>query len=101
VGKVANVNDVVQFHRKKKTTTTSRKADDATAEAAMSHLATLDTVKVEQLVRELLTAQSLSILPQNSFSDAVSQFVDKDDKHAMEMFVNESRDNHVKYLMSL
>lgn len=101
VGKVANVNDVVQFHRKKKTTTTSRKADDAAAEAAMSHLATLDTVKVEQLVRELLTAQSLSILPQNSFGDAVSQFVDKDDKHAMEMFVNESLDNQVKYLMGL
>jgi double-strand break repair protein MRE11 len=101
VGKVANVNDVVQFHRKKKTATTSRKADDAPTDADMSHLATLDTVKVEQLVRELLTAQSLSILPQNSFGDAVSQFVDKDDKHAMEMFVNESLDNQVKYLMGL
>ncbi|KAH8697879.1 meiotic recombination protein Mre11 [Talaromyces proteolyticus] len=101
VGKVANVNDVVQFHRKKKATTTGRKVDDTAAGAAMSRLSTLDTVKVEQLVRELLTAQSLTILPQNSFGDAVSQFVDKDDKHAMEMFVNESLANQVKYLMSL
>ncbi|KAL1969209.1 hypothetical protein VTN77DRAFT_463 [Rasamsonia byssochlamydoides] len=100
VGKVANVNDVVQFYRKKKSTTTSRKADDLD-EAAVSHLSALDTVKVEKLVREILTAQSLTILPQNSFSDAVSQFVDKDDKHAMEMFVNESLENQVKYLMSL
>lgn len=100
VGKVANVNDVVQFHRKKKATT-SRKADDLASETAMSHLSSLDTVKVEQLVRELLTAQSLTILPQNLFGDAVSQFVDKDDRHAMEMFVNESLDSQVKHLMSL
>lgn len=61
----------------------------------------LDTVKVEKLVREFLTAQSLTILPQNSFGDAVSQFVDKDDKHAMEMFVNESLSNQIKHLLEI
>lgn len=100
VGKVANVNDVVQFYRKKKNTTT-RKKDDEVDEAAMSQLSTLDTVKVEQLVREFLAAQSLTILPQNAFGDAVAQFIDKDDKHAMEMFVNESLESQVKHLMSL
>ncbi|OJI96629.1 hypothetical protein ASPVEDRAFT_182449 [Aspergillus versicolor CBS 583.65] len=100
VGKVANVNDVVQFHRKKKTAS-SRKKDNDIDEEAMSHLATLDTVQVEQLVREFLAAQSLSILPQNSFGDAVSQFIDKDDKHAMEMFVNESLEGQIKHLLSL
>mgnify|MGYP000875880056 CR=1 FL=1 len=100
VGKVANVNDVVQFYRKKKTTTTTRKKDDIDTEAVMSHIS-LDTIKVEKLVKEFLTAQSLTILPQNSFDDAVSQFVDKDDKHAMEMFVNESLESQIKHLMSL
>lgn len=100
VGRVANVNDVVQFYRKKKNTS-SRKQDDADDETAVSNLATLDTVKVEQLVRDFLSAQSLSILPQNSFGDAVSQFIDKDDKHAMEMFVNESLDSQMKHLLSL
>lgn len=100
VGRVANVNDVVQFYRKKKNTT-SRKQDDVVDETAVSDLATLDTVKVEQLVRDFLSAQSLSILPQNSFGDAVSQFIDKDDKHAMEMFVNESLDSQMKHLLSL
>ncbi|CEJ57970.1 Putative Meiotic recombination protein Mre11 [Penicillium brasilianum] len=100
VGKVANVNDVVQFHRKKKSAS-SRKADAAVDEAADSHLAALDTVKVEQLVREYLASQSLSILPQNSFGDAVAQFIDKDDKHAMEMFVNDSLEGQVKHLMNL
>ncbi|KAJ5330321.1 hypothetical protein N7476_000104 [Penicillium atrosanguineum] len=100
VGKVANVNDVVQFHRKKKAAT-SRKTDAHINEAATSNLSALDTVKVEQLVKEFLSSQSLSILPQNSFGDAVAQFIDKDDKHAMEMFVNESLEGQVKHLMSL
>lgn len=56
-------------------------------------------MKVEKLVKEFLTAQSLTILPQNSFGDAVTQFVDKDDKHAMEMFVNESLATQLKHLM--
>ncbi|PGH14530.1 DNA repair protein (mre11) [Helicocarpus griseus UAMH5409] len=102
VGKVANVNDVVQFYRKKKAVSALRRGEtDAPDEAAISHLSSLDTVKVEKLVREFLTAQSLTILPQNSFGDAVSQFVDKDDKHAMEMFVNESLESQIKHLLAL
>ncbi|KAH0017364.1 hypothetical protein KCU80_g18206, partial [Aureobasidium melanogenum] len=42
----------------------------------------------------------LTILPQNSFGDAVSQFVNKDDKHAMEAFVNESLASQLKHLLS-
>ena len=99
VGKVANVNDVVQFYRKKASAT--RKAKDLAdlpEESVMAQLA-MDSIKVEKLVREFLMAQSLTILPQNSFGDAVSQYVDKDDKHAMELFVNESLGNQFKHLM--
>ena len=101
VNKVANVNDVVQFYRKKAGST--RKAQngaDMPEESILAQLS-IDSVKVEKLVREFLTAQSLTILPQNSFGDAVSQFVDKDDKHAMEMFVNESLSNQIKHLMDV
>lgn len=101
VGKVANVNDVVLFHRKKKGTALTHGKSDAPDESAVSHLVALDAIKVEQLVREFLTAQSLTILPQNSFGDAVSQFVDKDDKYAMEMFVNDSLESQIKHLMNL
>lgn len=52
-------------------------------------------------MREFLTAQSLTILPQNSFGDAVSQFVDKDDKHAMELFVSENLTKQVESLMKM
>ncbi|KAG9810111.1 DNA repair exonuclease, partial [Aureobasidium melanogenum] len=97
--KVANVNDVVQFHRKKTGTSRKKEQPDMPEEAVLQQL-TLDTVKVEKLVKEFLTAQSLTILPQNSFGDAVSQFVNKDDKHAMEAFVNESLASQLKHLLS-
>ena len=101
VGKVANVNDVIQFHRKKSGTV--RKAHNGAElpeESVLAHMS-IESVKVEKLVREFLTAQSLTILPQNSFGDAVSQFVDKDDKHAMEMFVTDSLTNQFKHLMNV
>lgn len=101
VGKVANVNDVVQFHRKKRNTTTRRTRDDVHDDAVMSHLQGLDTVAVEKLVRQILAAQSLTILPQNYFGDAVGRYIDKDDRHAMEVFVNESLANQIKHLLNL
>lgn len=101
VEKVANVNDVIQFYRKKASATRKSKAEPEMPEESIMAQLSLDSVKVEKLVREFLTAQSLTILPQNSFGDAVSQFVDKDDKHAMELFVNESLANQVKHLKTL
>ncbi|KAN0072784.1 meiotic recombination protein [Elaphomyces granulatus] len=90
------------FYQKRKSAATRRVGGvNDEAGAAISHLTALDTVRVEQLVRDFLAAQSLTILPQNSFGDAVSQFVDKDDKHAMEMFVNESLENQAQHLLAL
>lgn len=101
VGKVANVNDVVQFYRKKAGAARKTQGGADLPEESILAQMNIDSIKVEKLVREFLTAQSLTILPQNSFGDAVSQFVDKDDKHAMEMFVNESLSNQIKHLMDV
>jgi double-strand break repair protein MRE11 len=99
MGKVANLNDVVQFYRKKKAATrTPKNVAEMPEDSVMAEMSA-STVKVDKLVREFLTAQTLTILPQNSFGDAVTQFVDKDDKHAMELFVDESLTNQLKHLM--
>ncbi|PFH57213.1 hypothetical protein XA68_15347 [Ophiocordyceps unilateralis] len=99
VGKVANTNDVVYFYRKK---TSSKKATAATPAEALEALADgSDMVKVESLVRDFLSAQSLKVLPQGPFGDAVNQFVAKDDKHAMELFVSEHLTGQVKQLLGL
>ena len=100
VGKVANVNDVVQFYRKKSGGTKKAQNGAALPEESILAQMSIDSIKVEKLVREFLTAQSLTILPQNSFGDAVTQFVDKDDKHAMEMFVTDSLMDQIKHLLS-
>lgn len=60
-----------------------------------------DMVKVESLVQEFLSAQSLKVLPQGPFSDAVNQFVAKDDKHAMELFVSEHLTGQVRQMLGL
>ncbi|KAI3340385.1 double-strand break repair protein mus-23 [Ustulina deusta] len=98
--KVANTNDVVHFYRKK-TVQKRATATDALSEEVVASLAEMDSVKVGKLVEEYLKAQSLKILPQAPFGDAVTQFVDKDDKHAMEQFVNESLSGQVKQMLSL
>lgn len=68
-------------------------------ESALAQL-TIDTVKVEKLVREFLMAQNLTILPQNLFGDAVAQYVDKDDRHAMDLFVSENLGKQIKHLVT-
>lgn len=98
--KVANQNDIVQFYRKKRTATrTSKNKTEMPDDSVLAEMSA-STVKVDKLVKEFLTAQTLTILPQNSFGDAVLQFVDKDDKHAMELFVEESLTNQLTHLMS-
>jgi double-strand break repair protein MRE11 len=61
---------------------------------------TIDNIRVEKLVHEFLAAQSLKVLPQAPFGDAVKQFVDKDDKHAMDAFVTESLSTQVNEIMA-
>ncbi|KAI1210686.1 DNA repair exonuclease [Annulohypoxylon truncatum] len=100
-GKVANTNDVVHFYRKK---TVQRKAPAGELpEELLEALEEIEDIKVDKLVAEFLSAQaqSLKILPQAPFGDAVNQFVDKDDKHAMESFVSESLSEQVKQMLSL
>ncbi|KAG9252384.1 Mre11 DNA-binding presumed domain-containing protein [Emericellopsis atlantica] len=98
-GKVANMNDVVYFYRKK---TMQRKKDVVNPADAMEAVGDDgDMVKVESIVSEFLSAQSLKVLPQGPFSDAVNQFVAKDDKHAMELFVSEHLTGQVQQLLGL
>ncbi|WZH39239.1 Mre11 DNA-binding presumed domain-containing protein [Fusarium acuminatum] len=99
VGKVANTNDVVYFYRKK---TSTRKANAVNPTAALEALdGADDMVKVENLVQDFLSAQSLKVLPQGPFGDAVNQFVTKDDKHAMELFVSEHLTGQVRSMLGL
>lgn len=102
IDKVANTNDVVQFHVKKKNAAAARLAKDPEADQrVMAKIVESDNFQVDNLVKEFLEAQALTILPQNHFGDAVNQYVVKDDKHAMELFVNEALATQIKSLVQL
>ena len=100
VDKVANVNDVVQFHRKKAGINRRKNGTEMPEESTLASLAQ-ESARVEKIIREFLTAQSLTILPQNAFSDAVGQFVDKDDKGAITSFVDTSLKRQVADLYDM
>ncbi|KAL2265118.1 hypothetical protein VTJ83DRAFT_6218 [Remersonia thermophila] len=98
-GKVANQNDVVYFYRKK--TTATRKIKAELPAGVSEALDSTDALKVDTLVQEFFAQQSLKILPQAPFGDAVHQFVSKDDKYAVELFVMDSLSTQVKGLLQL
>ncbi|KIW12841.1 DNA repair protein (mre11) [Exophiala spinifera] len=101
IDKVANTQDVVSFHVKKKNAAARAARDEAAEKEILEKFQGIDSVKVEQLVHEFLDAQSLTILPQNQFGDVVSQYIAKDDKHAMELFVNDSLATQIRSLVKI
>ncbi|EPS35139.1 hypothetical protein H072_11560 [Dactylellina haptotyla CBS 200.50] len=103
VGKVANINDVVQFYRRKVAPTRKTKDGDVIEGDAESILAQfggkVENIRVESFVKEYLTAQSLNILPQNALGNAVGRYIDKGDSHAVEQFLKDSLDTQFKKVL--
>ncbi|KAF8477067.1 Metallo-dependent phosphatase-like protein [Kalaharituber pfeilii] len=103
VGKVANVNDVVQFYRKKSTRSYSKKGniDETAIDSIIDAFGgSIDKIRVEKLVQGFLESQTLNVLPQNGLGDAIGKFIEKDEKRAVETFVNESLEKQVKKLLA-
>lgn len=100
VERVANVNDIIQFHRKRAVATRTAKGKADMPEESVMQQLTLDNAKVEKLVQEFLTAQSLTILPQNSFSDALNLYVDKDDNKVVQDFIGRSLNDQLMQLLA-
>ncbi|KAG5368202.1 Double-strand break repair protein [Yarrowia sp. C11] len=104
VGRVANINDVVQFYKKKTRDTsgaasTKRELEKAAARTADRQV--LDNLKVQTLVEEILGKESLCLLPENGLGEAVASFVDKNDKNAVKAFVDGSLKFQVAELLKI
>ena len=98
--KVANVTDIVQFHKKKaKASRRTANGIDIPEESTLASIAN-ESAKVEQIIREFLSAQSLTLLPQNKFGEAVAQFVDNDDKHALDGFIDQTLKEQNAFLVN-
>lgn len=112
-GKVANPKDILQFYKRRvmtksgmsisihRTSHSSRIADgkkDTSTEVPQEFVdqyslpsEKLSKIRMSKLVSEYLHAQKLEVLAENGFEDAVSGFVDKDDKTAISQSVRLSK----------
>lgn len=92
VDRVANPKDILLFYRKKNSvshkTVESNKIQDDIEERNDNEHGSI--TRVEQLVNELLTKSRLSFFPENEFTDSIQKFVEKDDKDALEKFIQQS-----------
>lgn len=52
-------------------------------------------------MREFLSAQTLSVLEENGLGEAIESYVDKDDKRALQDFIEDTLKEHVEVRLSL
>ena len=110
-GKVANPKEVLQF-TKRKNLRSGRRDGDADAaggpsayvdveEEGLLPIERLEKVDVGKLVQEYLQAQNLDILNPEGLEGAVLNFVEKDDREAIDSFVTKMLKNTVKGLVTI
>lgn len=94
-GKVANINDIISVYKKRELPQkkSTEKAPELQEEENFS-------VKVQAYVSSYLKSSNLSLLPEVGMNQAIKNFVDKDDKSALDVFVNKEIENDIKYLNS-
>lgn len=90
IKRVANPKDMLKFQKLQRSTSSGlnsqRKATEMLLDLSTSIPERLDTLKVENLVSDLLQ-KDLFILPENQLEDAVMTLVEKSDKNAISQFV--------------
>ncbi|KAG5357722.1 Double-strand break repair protein [Yarrowia sp. B02] len=103
VSRVANIDDVVLFFKKKvrdTTTATSRKGKEK-AEGHTSDRQDLDKIQVQNLVESILGDDSLCLLAEIGLGQAVAAFIDKDEKDAIKNFFDKSVKTQLDELMKI
>ncbi len=110
-GKVANPKEVLQFTKRKSLRSGRRGGDGDAAngksayvdveEEGLLAVERLEKVDVGKLVQEYLQAQNLDILNPEGLEGAVLNFVEKDDREAIDSFVTKMLRNTVKGLVTI
>ncbi|AMD18560.1 HBL342Wp [Eremothecium sinecaudum] len=98
VGRVANATNVVYFHKKRSQARTLKKGSPIDLDAMHEYNHENGDLKVQTLVNKFLVGMNLSLLPENGMNEAVRKFVDKDDRNALQDFIDREVNNEVKIL---
>ncbi|BFZ53276.1 meiotic recombination [Savitreella phatthalungensis] len=97
VGRVANANDILQLHQRKKAAARRGKVD-AGHQPDLSEVR-LDSLQVSALVKQYLEGTKLKCLPENELEEAVTHFIDKGESHAVKAFLTEHLKAQVNMLV--
>lgn len=94
VGKVANVNSVIQFHRKTEVSKSSKMKPTFNDNENNN-----ENVNIETFINNYLKETELGILPEFGFNNAIKRFIQNDDKTAIkDFFENELSDELRQFL---
>lgn len=90
INRVANPKDILKFSRVARSARQQqRNTRDTAANSTVPVPERLDTLKIENLVGEIL-GRNLAVLPENELQDVVQKLIEKDDKNALSSYVDQS-----------
>ncbi|CCG25174.1 Mre11 DNA double-strand break repair factor [Candida orthopsilosis Co 90-125] len=105
VGRIANVNDVVQFYKKKtqqqpeilrkKTKFSDDMVDESLSEKNTTELA------LQDIVSDFLKQTQLTLIPEAGLNEAVKKYVDNDDKYSLNQYINSEIKKETKMLLGV
>ncbi|ODV98606.1 hypothetical protein PACTADRAFT_48327 [Pachysolen tannophilus NRRL Y-2460] len=108
VGKVANVNDVALFHRKKTTNSlldkkklTKKKGVGALGEDNEEEEEVDLNTDISTLINAFLTDNDLNLISKKQLGDIIKQFIEKDDKSVLKKYVDDELNKDFKILLSI
>lgn len=82
VGRIANVNDVIHYYKRK-----AKPVAQATNSLPVSSEPPKQ-VTIQEHLREMLELLSMNIVPEDGITDAVTRFIDHDDKQTLGDFIH-------------
>lgn len=86
VGRVANANTIVQFHKKNDNIASMAKRKNKYVPAIGEDMA--ENANIETFISDYLKEMELSLLPEKGMNDAIKKFVEKEDKFALKEYVD-------------
>lgn len=104
VGKVANVNDIIQFYKRRtKDTEIIKKAKFTDADLFEDGASSKRTTEAQlnDLMIEFLGQTELALMPEAGIQNAVSKFIENDDKHILDNYVKQEIKKETNLLLNI
>lgn len=97
VGRIANVNDILLYHKKKAQKREGvQKLNDANVDTVSA-----PKVSIQQLLKLVLGESNLNLIPEDAMFDATKRFIEQDDKQIFNDFVEKTVENASKALLDV